>query len=252
MAKQPQFQVEDIERLFRALLPSGREDPFGSIEEKLLELGKALIEGDEAHLEFQEFLKNELAAIQRKTFGILLLQIFSTIKFFFGLLPQGRVILLIVAAVTIINSFLNDEKPSLLDVKNAIASTGIGKFIDDILAEIQSAADQLGASVSQTADITSQMFVAMAGRLEGTEATVEAALVSLARIQEVTVDTPGALFDVQRTAETTLLQLRQALPGLTEATSLASNGAELIGPILRGIDDEISKFPTLALKLVRL
>jgi len=252
MAQQPRFDVEDIERLFRALLPAGREDPFGRLEELLVELGKALVEGDEETDTFREKLLDELASIKTRTFGILLLQIFQTLRFFFGLLPSGRLILLTVAAIGLVQTLLSTDKPSLQDIRDAVESTGVAKFIDKILAEIQTVADELGDTVSSAADVTSQMFVAMAGRMEGTEATIESAILSLQQIGEISVNTPEGLFEAQRTAATAATALLDALPGTTEATTLAINGVELIGPLLRGLDGEIRKFPDLAVKLVRL
>lgn len=251
MAKAPTFQIEDIERLFRALLPDSRPDPFGAIDEQLLRLREIQAEEGLETDAYREEIKDSLDSIESRTFGILLLQIFRTIKFFFSLLPQGRIILLVLGGIGLVQTLLAGNRPSLEDVKGAVAASGIGAYLDSVMEDIRAVANALAEDTSELADATSQVFVSIAGKLERAEGKLEILASTVPGFLEGEV-TATDLQDQARYLSTLGTQLGTILADLTPATNAASNSAEIIGPALRAIGPQIKDLPDLALKLTRL
>lgn len=262
MANQPRFETEDVERLFRALLPTNRPDPFGEIETRLLELGEALVEGEEETQTFRDFIKEELDDIKNRTFGIMILQIFRTLKFFFGLLPQGRIILLVIAGMGLATTLLQGDRPTFSDVREAVKSTGIGDFIDGVMAELQRITDETEESLKGTAQEIVRMFNGMTADTSFLEAELSNARASLESIVvSFTGDTQSLIAGAEEPvdARPTVRQLQNVLATLDamaspleQVTNVASNGALFLPAILRALEDRIRAIPGLAAKLVSL
>ena len=244
MAQEPRFDVEDIQRLFRALVPSGSPDPFGRIEQMLLETARAALEEGKLTDEYRAKLDAELASIKTRTFGILILQIFKTIKFFLGILPSGRLMLVLLAGVGLLIALSEDGELSLGSIREAAASTGLARFIDDVMAELRKFTDELAVQTSSLANATSEMFVFLSGRLDG---TMESLTIVANNLEPGLYQGEGGLATaMQRQAQ----EIDRIVSGLFPAANAAANGADLLGPALRGIDDRIRKIPDLALRLV--
>lgn len=246
MANQPRFDVEDIERLFRALIPSGLPDPFGRLEKLLQQLHLDQNDQEEITDLHREELFKRLDSIQRRTFGILILQIFRTIKLFMGFLPQGRIILIIIAVLGLGQMLLEDGEVSVGSIRDAVASTGIAKFIDDIMEQIKEQADLLANHTMELANATSEIFVSVSARVDQTSSGLTLMLNGLSSQQYETVDEMRIALDIAYDQGLSLAS------GLVPAGNAAANGADLIGPALRAIDDRIREFPDLALRLVTL
>lgn len=258
MAKQPQFESEDIERLFRALLPANKPDPFGEIEQRLLELGNALLEGEQETEIYRIFVKEELADIKNKTFGILVLQIFRIIKFFFGLLPQGRIILLVIAGLGLASTILQGERPTLADVRAAAESTGLADFIDGILGELQRVVGEIEQSVEGVGTEFTEVFSRMTTDSAFLEGELGGAVRQLRSVLDLSPNLSAATADgVELTglAETLheILAGLQAMELPLEAiANAASNGSIFLPAILRAIEKRLREIPELASRMVSL
>ena len=246
MAKDPRFDTPDIERLFRALIPSGSPDPFGKLEEMLLSLAEEHSKDGILTDKFREEVKSELDSIKSRTFGILFLQIFKTIKLFMGFLPQGRIILIVIAAIGLLTALLQDGTVSGASIREAVAKTGLAKFIDKLLADLTTFVEGIAVHVEELANVTSEVFVSIAGSLDEAEVEVRDIIAQLTPIGGETEEEQGLRIALAR--DKALSIQRRLLP----AGNAASNGADLVGPALRGLDDRIRTIPNMALKLVRL
>lgn len=250
MANAPRFQTEDIERLFRALLPSGREDPFGKIEEFLIVISEELQKDGVLHDEFREKTLDQLDSIESRTFGILLLQIFKTISFFFRLLPQGRLIILVIAIIALIQSILSDGQPSLEAIKAAAKATGLSGFVDKIIEELKKFTDEIAGNMSEIADVASVTFAQLSFDLDfilNSSKRLEFLLEEVNRHNNA-LNADQVFFSLQAVEQELAQVVRRGILG----SNLANNAADLIGPILRGLDDQIKTIPALAIKAIRL
>jgi len=247
--KQPRFEIEDIERLFRALVPDGGPDPFGKIAEQLLAGAERFEEEVKTTSEYRKDAQDSRDSIESRTFGILFLQILKSIKLLFSILPQGRLILLVIAILGIASTLI-DGKPVTLDaIKAAAKSTGIGDFIESILAELKVQVNSMADELATYADVLSIMFVQIAGGAERAEETLAAAFNDLHRIGR-----DGALDPdiIQLQLQEARNKLSLALRDVTSSASLAINADSFITPRLRAIPLEVRGIPDLAGKLVRL
>jgi len=255
-----------LERLFKALIPTDREDPFGEIEKRLIDLGNALLEGDQDEIDhrqevdkYQAFVKGELESIKNRTFGIMVLQIFRTIKFFFGLLPQGRIILLLIAGMGLATTLLQGEKPSLSDIRAAVQSTGIGNFIDKIMDEIEKIVSDTTLNVETLADEITSMFRGLSSDTTFLERELNTAVSQLqliasdvgASIPTGKESTPFQGGIGERLAAV-VTGLESMSAPLEQAANVASNGAVFLPAILRGIEKRIRSIPEAAAKLAGL
>jgi len=250
MANAPRFETADIERLFRALLPSGREDPFGKIEGLLITISEEIAKDGVLHDEFREKTADTLDSIESRTFGILLLQIFKTISFFFRLLPQGRIIILVIAVIALVQSLLSDGQPSLEAIKAAAKATGLSGFVDKIIDEIKKFTDEIAGNMSEIADVASVTFAQLSFDMDFIINGLAGLRFQLQEAQRhVDANNLDAAFFALENAQIDLGQVdARALLG----SNLANNAADLIGPILRGLDDQIKTLPALAVKAIRL
>lgn len=246
MAKDPTFTIEDVERLFRALVPSGQPDPFGRIERLILSLAEEEAKDQIITDQHREEILEELASIKARTFGILFLQIFRTLKFFLGLLPQGRLILIVIAGIGLLTVLLDEGEVSGQAIRDAVAQTGLAKFIDRILEELGVFTNAVADRVQELSNLSAGLFVSVAG-------AVDAAQVDLAQAAQDLISTGG------ETEEAAAERIRRAHDAVTRAANrllpagnAAANGADLVGPALRGIHSSIREIPGMALKLVRL
>jgi len=244
------FTPEDVERILKALFPAGGPDPFGQIEELIVQLAEEIESGKTAEELWHTEVREELGDIKARTFGILLLQIFKVLGFFMRLLPQARIIIIVVAAIGLVDSLLSDGQVSPEAIKRAVKATGLQQFIDQILEQLNGLVDEIANNASQLADVTSQVFVSIAGELEVAEGKLEAELrhltgITLDRVEPTQEELLNAL-------QSTVSGLQDILPGLTQAANAASNSDLFIGPALRGLDDRMREIPTMALRLVRL
>lgn len=246
MAKDPKFNVEDIERLFRALVPSGGTDPFGKIEEMVLSLAEEHAKEGLTTDQYREQVFERLDSIESRTFGILFLQIFKTLKFFFGLLPQGRIILIVLAAITLLTALLQDGEVSIGSIREAVAKTGLADFIEKLLEELTAFVKEIADHIEELANQTSEVFVSVAGNLDQ----------SLANLTVLANDLIPAPTDQALDLELRMATVQQGLLAevrrMAPTSNLAANGADLIGPALRAIDERVREIPGVALKLVRL
>ena len=260
MPKQPRFETEDIERLFRALLPTSRPDPFGEIEQRLLELGEALLKGEEATETWRGEVKDSLASIQKRTFGIMVLQIFNALRFFFGLLPHGRIILIIVAVLGLAQTLLKDEPVRFGDIREAVANTGIADYMDEIMAEIQRVTDLAKTQVDDLTSELSVMFQTMSTETRFVEGEIDGAIRSIQDLinRDFGVAAIGSIEhqDGPNTPVTgadllgILDTLQVVVPSLGMVGNVASNGALFLPGILRGLRDLVGEIPAMARRLV--
>ena len=246
MAKQPRFDSEDIERLFRALIPAGGPDPFGKIEALLLDLGEEISKNDLLTDKHRKELMDELADIKTRTFGILFLQIFKTLKFFLGLLPQGRVILIVLAGIGLLTALLQDGTVSVGNIREAVAKTGLAKFIDKLLEDLTAFVEGIADHVEELANQSGEISIFISGRIDTTLLTLE----SLAN--DLLPDPEEGIIELDQRLARGRESIRVAAAQLAPAGNAASNAADLLTPALRGLDDRIRVIPTMALKLVRL
>jgi len=249
MAQPPRFDVEDIERIFKALNPSAIEDPFGRIEELVLSLGEEHAKESILLDKNQKEVAEELADIKSRTFGILFLQIFKTLAFFFRLLPQGKIIILVLAVIGLLQTLLSDGEVSVGAIRDAVAKTGLADFIDRVQAEIALFTTEIADNVKELSFATSDVFAQLAIELDATLdilGAIERSMVveggpNSAEAQE-------KLEDQMLAASFEIGALRARLFG---PANQASNADALIGPTLRGLDVQIRTIPALALQLVR-
>jgi len=241
--------VEDIERLFRALVPDGGPDPFGKLDEKLLAAAERFEEEIKVTTEYRKDAQDSRDSIESRTFGILFLQILKSIKLLFSILPQGRLILLVIAVLGIASTLI-DGKPVTLDaIKAAAKSTGIGDFIESILAELKVQVESMADELAGYADVLSIMFAMVASGAERAENTLARAFDDLHRIDLTGgIDTDVIALQLQEARN----KLSLALSDITNAATLSINADSLITPRLRSIPQDIRGIPDLAGKLVRL
>jgi len=256
---QPRFEAEDIERLFRALLPDGSPNPFGEINEALSQFAERFEEEVKETELYREGATGDRSSILRRTFGILFLQIFKTIRFFFGLLPQGRVILIIVAVIGLATTLLNDKPVTLDAIREAAKSTGIADFIDKILKELKSQVGEMATELRDVADVISVTIAQSAGRFENLEQLLAISQEGLRQAQsfhqnivDPTVESAREQFALARQA------LDQAIVAISRSRGEATFGANALSnidvfltPILRSLPKELERIPDLAGKLVR-
>jgi len=260
MAKnQPRFDVEDFERLFRALLPDARPDPFGELFKNLTDQAERFEEEIKATQDYRDGAEEARADIKTRTFGILFLQIFKTLKLFFGFLPQGRVIILVIAVLGLASTLINNKPVTLEGIREAVASTGIADFIDKVLAELKESVGEIATELSDVADVLSVQIAQAAGRFENLEQIFAIsqfdAEVVLGFFQELQGQFVPGFEEAGGRAQASLGRLVTTLgTGLGTATigaNAASNIDVFLTPILRNIPAEINKIPDLAGKLVR-
>jgi len=256
---QPRFDVEDFERLFRAILPDAIPDPFGEIRTALVTLGERFEEEVKETDTYRDKADETRDAIQSRTFGILLLQIFKTLKLMFGFLPQGRIILIIIAVMGLATTLLNDKPVTLAGIRKAVESTGIADFIDSILEELKKSVGEMATELSDVGDIISVQVAQSAGKFENieqllaiTEGDVQVALNFFNNFTNQISPGFEALGEGARTSlETSLRALSGALGNATLGANAMSNVDVFLMPILRRLPDEIKKIPDLAGKLIR-
>jgi len=249
LAQVPRFQVEDIERLFRALIPSGQPDPFGRIEEIVLALGEEHAKDAVLLDKNQKDVGEELEDIKSRTFGILFLQVFKTLSFFLRLLPQGKIILLAVAIIGLLTTVLQDGDVSGAAIRDAVRNTGLAKFIDDILEELKKFTTEIADNVEELSFAASDVFASVAIQLD---ANINA-LQNL--VGDLSTFDIGNDLEALETAKARMSQVAfemdEIVNNLVFPANAASNSDLILGPALRALDDEIRTIPTLALKLVR-
>jgi len=245
VAQEPRFQIEDIERIFRALNPSGAPDPFGRIEDLILAAEEEHVKNGIITDKFRKDVKEELDDIKSRTFGILFLQIFKALKLLFGLLPQGRIILILLAAVTLLTATLEGETISLAAVRDAVEKTGLAKFIDDIMAELTTFTTEIADDVEELAFASSDVFASIAIQLDSQISRLERARDDLNTFSIPDEDAALAAMDQVQ------FDLQEIINVLVGPSNSAANADTLLGPALRALDDQIRTIPTLALRLVR-
>jgi len=252
MAQEPRFDVQDFERIFRALLPNNQVDPFGRIEDLLISQDEDFVKDGVLTDKFRKDLFEQLDSIESRTFGILFLQIFRTLRFFFGLLPQGRIILLLVAAVTVLTSVLEDGEISLGSIQEAVKNTGLAKFIDDIMDEITVFTTEIADNVQELSFAASDVFASIAIQLDSQLASFDNIITRLAEASDRSGESIEDDFEfLERNVSFALNDLVKTVERLRPPANAAANADTLLGPALRALDDEIRTIPTLALKLVR-
>lgn len=129
------------------------ETPASQLLEQLQELA---VQGREWQEQTSAELFPALERIQSRTFGILILQIIKTIQFIAGLLPAGRIVLIVLAVVSLLVSYFDTGQVTGADVRRVIEETGVGKLIDQIIQELGEKADEaivdleaLGAGITE-------------------------------------------------------------------------------------------------------
>lgn len=129
------------------------ETPASHLLEQLQELA---VQGREWQEQTSAELFPALERIQSRTFGILILQIIKTIQFIAGLLPAGRIVLIVLAVVSLLVSYFDTGQVTGADVRRVIEETGVGKLIDQIIQELGEKADEaivdleaLGAGITE-------------------------------------------------------------------------------------------------------
>jgi len=256
---QPRFEVEDFERLFRAILPDGRPNPFGEIAEALSLLAERFETEIKVTQAYRDKAEDSRDDIKSRTFGILFLQIFKTLKFFFGLLPQGRVILIIIAVIGIGTALMQNKSVSLGAVRDAVRSTGIGDFIDKVLKELKEEVGEMATELGDLADVISVTVAQSAGKFETVEQLLAIAQEDLATAQGFFTHFQGQFAEGfeelgGQAQEATNSAIAALTRGLAEA-SLGGNALANIDvfftPTLRKIPGQLQQIPDLAQKLIR-
>lgn len=243
MAQQPRFEVEDIERLFRALIPSGTEDPFGRIEKLILDVSldhKMAAEGQEI---LEERLFEKLDSIENRTFGILFLMIFRTIKIFLGLLPAGRIIIIALAIFTLLSTALETGGISADDIAAAAKKTGLADWLSKVLDDLEEHAALLSTHVEDLVLLTTEMFASISSDIDGT-------IFNLNQVYKDSLTDPGEDPEAKfaRLQSDVLAQAARLAP----TGNAANNLKELLGPALQGISKRIREIPDQARQLVDL
>lgn len=192
----------------------------------------------------------ELGDIKARTFGILFLQIIRTLRVFLGLLPPGRVILLIIAAVTIALPLIQGKTISLQEVRNAVAQTGLGDFLARVMAELNETVGELADNASLLADAASVSFVQLSGAIEIMARDISQALGNV----ESLLDLQGSELSSEaiELLNKVGFNLGGALRKADSTGNLSSNLDVFLGPALRSLGDEIRTIPRLAEQLVKL
>lgn len=248
MAQEPRFTNADIQRLFRAILPANRPDPFGRLEELAVTEAEENLKNQILLEKFQKDVFDQLDSIESRTFGILFLQIFKTIRLFMGFLPQGRIILIVIAGIGLLTALLQDGEVSVGSIREAVAKTGLADFIDKIFGELNTVVGNIADDAGVLADVVAELFVQIAGTLDNH-------LDQLGLIAAELVQAQGGEAVSIESLEQKMTLVRDRLIGQTQlmapTANAAANGADLISPILRGVDERIREIPGLAAKLVR-
>lgn len=255
--RQGDFDLEDLERLLGSIFEGVEGNPFEKIKEQLLELSSDLVDQEKITEEYRTEVFDQLEHIRARTFGILILQILKTIKLFMSLLPGGRVILIVLAGLALLESLFNDGTVSAGAIRDAVAKTGLADFIDDTLAQLRTKVGLIADHTGELADAASIIMVRAAGAFENVEAEVGS---TVGTLEALIASPPYFIEDWYEQGNSTRISisileglrddLMGALTSVQQYGNGVANGADVIGPALRNLDDRLREIPDLALKLV--
>lgn len=155
------FDINDVERILKSIFPQVGENPLGDILREIIQVQEDLNSFMDGYADDQKHMSSELEDIKARTFGILILQIIKIIKTLMGLLPAGRFILLAIAALGLVGTFMETGGVSSSDIRDAVERSGLQKFLDESIARLRALAEQqaqrvegiiaMGAPVIQSA-----------------------------------------------------------------------------------------------------
>jgi len=248
LAQEPRFDSSDLQRLLRAILPANRPDPFGRLEELAVTEAEENTKSEILQDKFRDDVFGRLDKIESRTFGILFLQIFKTLKLFMGFLPQGRIILIVLAGIGLLTALLQDGEVSVGSIRDAVRKTGLADFIDKIFEELNIVVGQIADDAEVVGDVVAELFVSIAGNLDNhldQLGAIASELVAAEGGQAVSIESLELKMASVRN------RLIDQLQNMAPTANAAANGADLISPILRNVDDRVRGIPGLAAKLVR-
>lgn len=242
MAENP-FTIEDVERILRAVFPDLKEEnPLGVIQARLLDIMEDIDDMRSDDALDRRSRDEQLDKIQSRTFGILILQIINIIRIMMGLLPAGRVVLMVIAGTGLITTFLQSGKVSGEDIRNAIEQSGLSEFISNQLKKLRELADGVADDIDTTIDLGASVVEAAALRAQTNLIDLQFLANELAEASQLN-DPQEIIARMERvTAET--------IGRATELTNLTSNLDSLIIGSLRTLPQQVRAIPNEAAKLI--
>lgn len=186
---------------------------------------------------FEKDTEEQLDDIQTRTFGILILQIVKTLKFFLSLVPKTKYVLFGLSILSIIVLYLDKQEVTAADVNNVLRDTGLASLLQNALAFIESEVAQLVSTGEIVADEVSGIFQAQASDMALAAATLRDAS------RRLTSANPASALQVAN--EVASSELERIAVILTDQQVLAGNARDLIAGVLREQVERIRRVPQL-------
>lgn len=230
------FSNQDLQRLLEAVFPNLPSNPFSEIEGTLDLLRTLTLDARE----WQEEATHTLDHIQTRTFGILFLQVIKTIKFIVGLLPAGRAILIVIAIVTLLTSYLEGETITTEKVRDVIKSSGLARLVEDILRQLEEITARATDDLETFGATVSQLLAGLASDLQTYVDQAEAIADELANA------------DADNWLQATLIgeqRLRELVRQFVESANLSANLQLVATAIVGEIKAHIQQLPNIAKEL---
>lgn len=231
------FDTEDVQRILKALFPTGAEDPFGELRGHIITIQEDLAEFDLGYQADQEELREELAAIKTRTFGILILQIINILRTLMGLLPAGRAILIGVAAMGLITTFLQSGKVSGADIQAAVQKSGLSQFIREQFRRLTTLAEEQATRIEDVMDLGTEVVRSAATKADGAFQDVSFLLAEIDKLQQAGEEQRDEIIGAIRAVAT------QAQTNAAELSNITANLDGLIFGAMRAIPERIRDLP---------
>lgn len=240
MAEQA-FDIRDVERILKSLFPQTGENPLGELRAQLIKIREEQLAFEQGYDSDQEELFEELGDIKTRTFGILILQIINILRTLMGLLPAGRIILLAIAAMGLVTTYLQTGTVSGADIQAAVQRSGLGEFIREQLRRLAAVADEQATRVEQVIDLGGEVVDAAAAK-------AAAVLVDLEfMFNEISAE---EIEDVEQLLATLQTVMAETIDQASQLTNLTGNMDSLIFGALKRVPEQIRDLPASAAKLV--
>lgn len=239
MAEQP-FTISDVERVLKSLFPGSGDDPFGRLQDSLLKIREEQLSFETGYEVDQQELFTELASIKTRTFGILALQIFNIVKTLMGFLPAGRFILITIAALGLLTTFIQTGSVTSGDIQAAVARSGLGEFVREQLRKISQVANEQAERIETVIELGQDVIESSAIKAGAVVADVDSIL---EEIDLGEIDPETLLVNIRFVLVETADQAAQLL-------NLTSNMDTLIFGALRRVPEQIRDIPAQAAALL--
>jgi len=237
-----EFNIGDAERILKSIFPQVGENPLGDILTQTLEIRGDQLAFEEGYDADQEQIREELSAIKSRTFGILILQIIRTIKTLLGLLPAARIILIMIAVITLVTTFMQKGSVSGGDISAAVEASGLGPFIRRQVQILNGVVEEQAERVETVIDLGTDVL-----RVSATKA--EVVLLDLDFV--VRELRPGGERSVEEKLDVVRSILQETRTQAADLANLTFNSDSLIMGALRTVPARIRSIPATVADILR-